>query len=132
MPKNKSAIFAAMKAALKHILVILLALCYCVAVGGAGNGDNYPTYREPASLGTDVAAGTPDKLAAHIPQTAFVEAFAKYGQPQNFKLTFHALAPIPQLAGHFILQPFRQYVRKSQNMHILTIADIIYPFHSFW
>lgn len=130
--KNKSGIFARMKAALKHILVILLALCYCLAVGGNGNGGIDINDRMPLSSETAFVPGAPDKLAAHIPQTAFVEAFAKYGQPQNFKLTFHALAPIPQFAGHFISQPFRQYVRKSQNMHILTIADIIYPFHSFW
>ncbi|WP_294822979.1 hypothetical protein [uncultured Flavobacterium sp.] len=122
-----------MKAALKHTLVTLLALCYCLAAGGNGNGSpvvtNYPVTAQPQAT---FASGTPDKLAAHIPQTAFVEAFAKYGQPQNFKLTFHAIAPIPQQARHFKSQSFRQYVRKLQNMHILSVADIIYPFHSFW
>lgn len=122
-----------MKAALKHTLVILLALCYCLAVGGNGNGNNLEAISQSSPVAeTTFVPGTADKLAAHIPQTAFVEAFAKYGQPQNFKLTFHALAPIPQFAGHFVSKTFRQYVRKSQNMHILSVADIIYPFHSFW
>ncbi|MCW4468184.1 hypothetical protein OGH69_04330 [Flavobacterium sp. MFBS3-15] len=122
-----------MKAALKHTLVILLALCYCMAVGAAGNGNDLAAVYDASAAGeTTLVAGTPDKLAAHIPQTAFVEAFAKYGQPQNFKLTFHALAPTPQFAGHFIPKTFRQYVRRLQNVHILSVADIIYPFHSFW
>jgi len=119
--------------ALKHTMIILLALCYCLAVGGSGSA-NAPRvdYQEASSTGTSFIPGTPDKLAAHITQTSFVEAFAKYGQPQNFKLLFNAIAPIPQPAAHFDLQPFRQYVRKSQNMHILSVADIIFPFHSFW
>ncbi len=122
-----------MKAALKNTMVLLLALCYCLAVGGSGNGNSAAVPRTASdAAGTTYEAGTPDKLAAHIPQTDFVKAFAKYAQPQNFKLTFHALAPVPQSAGHFITKTFRQYVRKSQNMHLLTIADIIYPFHSFW
>lgn len=118
-----------MKAAFKHTVVILVALFYCFAVGGTNNGTGYvPDYPDTKTEVTGVA----DKLSTHIAQTAFTEVFAKYSQPQNFKLSFYAIAQFPQMAWHFVSQPYKQYVMKSQNMHLFTVADIIYPFHSFW
>jgi len=123
-----------MTSGFRNTIVLFIALLYCFAVGGTNNGVSARLVHSYSyALDAErVVKNNPDELSAHIPQQAFSESFAKYGEPQFFKVPIYFVTHATPITKHFVSQKYSQYVRKTQNAYFLDVADIIYPFHSFW